>query len=78
MNRLLLTIIMLMLVTSSAMACAPAPSCWIAAGPDYLRSVCLGYAKNGQTLSQIAKYIEEPQKIAAFGKACKRLGVNLK
>lgn len=35
-----------------------------------------GYAK--QTLPQIAQYVEEPEKIQDFAKACKKLGVNLR
>jgi hypothetical protein len=61
----------------AAWACAPAPSCWIKEGPAYLRSVCLSYAKDHQTLKQIAMYLEEPEKIAAFGKACEKLHVHL-
>ena len=46
-------------------------------GPVYLRSVCLNYAKDHQTLKQIAMYMEEPEKIAAFGKACEKLQIHL-
>ena len=40
--------------------------------PEYLPSVCQGYAKDHQTLEQIAMYVEEPDKVPAFGKACKK------
>jgi hypothetical protein len=68
----------LAVTTGTALACAPAPSCWMKSEPAYLRSVCLSYAKDHQTLKQIAMYVEEPEKIAAFGKACERLQVHLK
>ena len=68
----------LAITTGVALACSPAPSCWMKSGPEYLRSVCVSYAKDRQTLKQIAQYVEEPEKIAAFGKACNRLHVHLK
>lgn len=68
----------LALTPATAFACAPAPSCWIESGAAYLRSVCRGYAKDDQNLPQIAKYLDEPEKIQEFAKACKKLGVNLK
>jgi len=67
----------LTITTGTALACAPAPSCWMKSGPVYLRSVCLNYAKDHQTLKQIAMYMEEPEKIAAFGKACEKLQIHL-
>jgi hypothetical protein len=45
---------------------------------EYLRSVCQGYAKDHQTLKQIATYVEEPEKVPAFGRACKRFGIKLR
>jgi hypothetical protein len=77
-TRIAVLAVMLDATVSAACACAPAPSCWIKEGPAYLRSVCLGYAKDHQTLQQIAQYLEEPEKIAAFGKACEKLQVHLK
>jgi hypothetical protein len=65
-------------VPGTALACAPAPSCWLKSEPAYLRSVCQSYRKSHQTLKQIAIYVEEPEKVGAFGKACKKLGVHLK
>jgi hypothetical protein len=62
----------------TAVACSPAPSCWIKSGPVYLRSVCLGYAKDHKTLKQVSEYVDEPEKIAAFGQACKKLHIYLK
>jgi hypothetical protein len=63
---------------TSVYACAPAPSCWIESGPAYLRDVCHGYAKDHKTLAEIATYVEEPEGIAAFGKACEKVHVHLK
>jgi hypothetical protein len=82
-NGMLRTILLsafaaLTIMTGKAFACSPAPSCWMESGSSYLRSVCLSYAKDHQTLKQIAMYVEEPEKIAAFGKACKKLHVHLK
>jgi hypothetical protein len=62
----------------TALACAPAPSFWLKSEPAYLRSVCQSYRNSHQTLKQIAMYVEEPEKVGAFGKACKKLGVHLK
>ena len=68
----------LSIISNTALACSPAPSCWMKGGPDYLRSVCSGYAEDNQTLEEIARYLEEPEKIGAFGEACKKLGINIK
>jgi hypothetical protein len=70
------TLVFLLAMTGSTLACAPAPSCKLS--PEYVRSVCLGYAKDGQTLKQIAQVLDEPEKIGEFAKACKKLHVNLK
>jgi len=42
----------------------------------YLRSVCRSYS--GQTLQEIAQYVEEPENVTAFGKACKKFGIHFK
>jgi hypothetical protein len=70
--------VVLMLPASPVIACSPAPSCWMEESPAYLRSVCQGYAKDGQTLKQIAKFVDEPHKVPAFAKACKKLGIHLR
>jgi hypothetical protein len=44
---------------------------------EYLRSVCLSFAKDHQTLAQISQFVDDPDKIPAFAAACKRIGVNL-
>jgi hypothetical protein len=77
MLRMLLLVSAAVLILAPAFACAPAPSCWIETGPAYLRSVCRGYAKDHQSLPQIAKYLDEPEKIQDFAKACKKLSINL-
>ena len=61
-----------------AMACAPTPSCWIEEGPAYLRDVCADYAKDHKTLAQIAPYLDAPEQIGAFAKACAKVHVHLK
>jgi hypothetical protein len=66
----------LIVTSSAAMACAPAPSCWMKSDRAYLRSVCEGY--RGRTLKQIAQYVEEPEKVPAFAKACRQFNINLK
>jgi hypothetical protein len=73
----LVTLVTGTMLTSSAKACSPAPSCWIESGPSYLRSVCAGYAKDHMTLAQIAPYLDEPGEIAKFGAACEKLYVHI-
>jgi hypothetical protein len=71
----------LVFTTGTALACAPAPSCWLEpwSGRDaYVLSVCRGYAKDHQTLKQIAQNLDEPEKIGAFAKACERLHIHLR
>ena len=67
---------LLILASSSVLACAPAPSCWMKSARAYLRSVCRSYS--GQTLQEIAQYVEEPENVTAFGKACKKFGIHFK
>ena len=61
----------------AAFACAPAPSCWMKEDSAYLKSICRGFAKRGQTLKQIATFVEEPEQVSAFGQACKKLKIRL-
>jgi hypothetical protein len=65
------------MTAGTAPACSPAPSCWMAAGPAYLRTICFGYAKKHKTLKEIATYVEEPEKISDFAKACEKSKVHL-
>jgi hypothetical protein len=79
MKKLLMTTAALLALTSAASACGSAPSCWMEEkASGYLRSICASYAKDGATLKQIAGYVEEPEKVPAFAKACKKLGISLK
>lgn len=75
---LLAAIMALINMHNPALACGPAPSCWMQSNPAYLRSICQGYEKDHRTLKQIAQFVEEPDKVAAFGKACEQLNVHLK
>jgi hypothetical protein len=68
----------LAVIAAPALACAPAPECWMKSDPAYLKSICSGYAKDHQTVAQIATYVEQPQKVPAFVAACKRLGVTIR
>jgi hypothetical protein len=74
MKKLLLTTAAV-LASTSAFACAPAPSCWLKTGPSYVRSICQGYAKDHRTVAEITTYLDEPEKIQDFVTACKKLGV---
>jgi hypothetical protein len=65
------------LATDPATACSPAPSCWIESGPAYLKDVCKGYARDHRTASDIEGYVEEPEKVGAFVKACGKLGIHI-
>lgn len=78
MRIMLLSGVAVLGVVPTAMACAPAPSCWLEEGPSYLRSICRGYAKDNRTLPQIASFVDEPEKVPELAKACKKLGVTLK
>lgn len=66
-----------LVLPGTALACGPTPSCWMKSGPTYLKSVCMGYAKDRRTLKQIATYVNEPENIRSFGEACKKLHVRL-
>ena len=45
-NLSLYTFAALITTVGAALACGPAPSCWMESGPTYLKSVCSGYAKH--------------------------------
>jgi hypothetical protein len=74
----LITSVGLILGTGTAQACAPAPSCWMKSSAAYLRSVCLGFSKQGQSLEQISTFVEKPNRVGEFGVVCRRLRVHLK
>jgi hypothetical protein len=71
MKTYLLVLSAVLLVPVSAIACSPAPSCWMKESPSYLRSVCQSY--KGETAAQIAAVVDEPEKVPAFIQACKRI-----
>jgi hypothetical protein len=75
MKKIALVAAIVLSAAAPAIACAPAPSCWMRSGSSYLRSVCHGYA--GQGLKDITASLDEPEKAPAFIKACARLGVRL-
>jgi hypothetical protein len=60
-----------LLDAGAAVACSPAPSCWIEEGPTYLKSVCREAVQNSDTL----KYVDEPDQIGRFVKACAKLHI---
>ena len=68
----------IIITATPALACYPAPSCWISEGPAYVKSVCRGYQKDHRTLAEIKKWLDQPEKISDFAAACKRVGVTLK
>jgi hypothetical protein len=74
-KKLIIVAIMLTLFGGSAMACGPAPSCWMEESPAYLKSVCQGYARDHKTAGDIRVYVEEPQLVPAFIKSCAKLRV---
>jgi hypothetical protein len=69
----LLVLATALFIPGAALACSPAPSCWMKEGPSYLRSVCQNY--KGETVAQIAAVVDEPEKVPAFIQACKRIKV---
>jgi hypothetical protein len=75
MKTLLITVL---LSATPALACSPAPSCWIDEGPTYLKEICKGYQKDHRTLADIKTWLDEPEKISEFAAACKQVGITLK
>jgi hypothetical protein len=79
MKHLLMIAAALLALTSVAIACSPAPSCWMEEKQSgYLRSICAGYAKDGRTLKQIAEFVDEPEKVPAFANACRKFGISFR
>lgn len=61
-----------------AIACAPAPSCWIEEGerdPDYLRTICQRYVNRHATLPGIASQLDNPAEVWELDRACQKLGI---
>ena len=75
--RLIITTVTTLFATS-ALACAPAPSCWLEEGPAYVRSICRGYEKDHRTVADIRGFVDEPEQVPAFIAACKKQGVTFK
>jgi hypothetical protein len=75
-KHITITVALVLISNSVGIACAPAPSCWMKSDKAYLRSVCQSYKGQGQ--KQISQYVEEPEKVPEFAKACKQFGINFK
>jgi hypothetical protein len=58
-------LIPLFLFSLSALACAPAPTCWMGSSREYLKSVCINSTRSPDML----KYVEEPEQIGNFVQA---------
>lgn len=63
---------------TAASACSPAPSCWLEEGPSYVRTICKGYAQKGRSVADIRGFVDEPDKVQDFVRACKKYGVTFK
>jgi hypothetical protein len=63
------------ILPTPALTCSPSPSCWFKYGPEYVKSVCSGYAKDKRTATEIAEFLEEPEQVPRFIAACKKLGI---
>ena len=71
---LCIQLIPLFLFSLSALACAPAPTCWMGSSREYLKSVCINSTRSPDML----KYVEEPEQIGNFVQACAKLGIKVK
>jgi hypothetical protein len=65
---------MLVMASTGAWACAPAPTCWLEEGPSYYKDIC----RNAARSSDVLKWVEEPDKIGDFIKACAKQGIRVK
>jgi hypothetical protein len=74
MQKILVAGIALFILTQSALACAPAPSCYMTESKDYLKTVCQQDAKR---VIEPTKY-DDPDSVPAYIKACKKLGFTIK
>ena len=70
----------LALTFTPALACSPAPSCWLGSNPksSYVKGICAGYAKDKRTVADITEFMDEPEKTPQIVAACKALGVTFK
>ncbi|MGA2054196.1 MAG: hypothetical protein ABSG88_02705 [Bradyrhizobium sp.] len=74
MQKILVAGVLLICLTRSALACAPAPSCYMTESKDYLKTVCRQDAKR---MIDPAVY-DDPDSIPAYIDACKKLGITVK
>ncbi|MHC2584190.1 hypothetical protein [Bradyrhizobium diazoefficiens] len=73
MKKLSIAGLALACLTESALACAPAPSCYMTESKDYLKTVCRQDAR--QPLDP--KKFDEPDSVPSYIKACKKLGITV-
>jgi hypothetical protein len=73
MQKLLIAGFFLACLAGSAMACGPAPSCYMTESKDYLKTVCRQDAR--QPLDP--KNYDDPESVPAYIKACKKLGITV-
>jgi hypothetical protein len=57
-----------------ALACSPAPTCWMGESKDYLRSICKQHVQRPLDPGSM----DEPEQVPAFVRACKKVGFTIK
>jgi hypothetical protein len=73
-----------MTAATPALACSPAPACWLEDGPKdpYVRTICRDYAKDKRTQADIREFLEgddtKESDIQRFFAACKMHGITFK
>lgn len=81
MRTALLTIVGFATILSlpwTALACAPAPSCWMSDGgskSSYLKNICRSYVQSGRRDEDIC---QEPEKVTQFVQPCASFGFMIK
>jgi hypothetical protein len=73
MQKLLVAGFVLACLTGSALACAPAPSCYMTESKEYLKTVCRQDARKPLD----PQIYDEPDSVPAYIKACKKLGITV-
>jgi hypothetical protein len=63
-----------LLIATPAIACMPAPTCWIKTGPEYLKSICVQYVNTPLDPANV----EEPAAVPNLVKACAKLHIRIK
>jgi hypothetical protein len=61
-------------ISGPALACAPAPTCWMQESREYLKSVCANYSVSGLR----AENLDEPEQMDKFIRTCGKLGIKIK